>query len=215
MESALDGEGSIGVSANLAFMILMFAVVGFLQCHELVSRLPPVQASSRHVDSRLLAEDSLSLGEQLLTEKDLIAALAAERKSRRKSLLTKPTLFGSPERHPSPEHSVRTRDTVTTILPSHLERERETFNVDVPQDVANYLLQAGAFREAAKADALRARIGLLGLPSKLDRGEIVGDYGLYRVRLGPFANWTELEQTRGILRSGGIQSIAVSLVNTL
>lgn len=71
-----------------------------------------------------------------------------------------------------------------------------------------YLLQAGAFRNGEQADDLKARIAMLGL---VGRVEIVqtpaGD--IHRVRLGPYATASELEQAKQKLGGGGIAAVAI------
>ena len=71
-----------------------------------------------------------------------------------------------------------------------------------------YLLQAGAFRNSAQADDLKARIALLGL---VGRVEIVQTPGgpMHRVRLGPYATASELEQAKQKLGSGGLPAVAI------
>ena len=71
-----------------------------------------------------------------------------------------------------------------------------------------YLLQAGAFRNSAQADDLKARIALLGL---VGRVEIVQTPSgeMHRVRLGPYATASELEQAKQKLGSGGLPAVAI------
>jgi cell division protein FtsN len=71
-----------------------------------------------------------------------------------------------------------------------------------------YLLQAGAFRNGAQADDLKARIALLGL---VGRVEIVDTSAgeMHRVRLGPYATASELEQAKQKLGNGGIAAVAI------
>jgi cell division protein FtsN len=71
-----------------------------------------------------------------------------------------------------------------------------------------YLLQAGAFRNGAEADNLKARIALLGL---VGRVEIVQTPNgpMHRVRIGPYATASELEQAKQKLGSGGLPAVAI------
>jgi cell division protein FtsN len=85
-------------------------------------------------------------------------------------------------------------------------------NAAVPSVAAasagQYLLQAGAFRNGAQADDLKARIALLGL---VGRVEIVQTPAgeMHRVRLGPYATASELEQAKQKLGGGGISAVAI------
>lgn len=75
-------------------------------------------------------------------------------------------------------------------------------------------LQAGAFRNAPEADDRKLSLSLLGQAAVVHR--VVGSGGpLYRVRLGPFADPTELDRTRDLLRENGIDSIPVRLDPTI
>ena len=71
-----------------------------------------------------------------------------------------------------------------------------------------YLLQAGAFRGGEQADDLKARIAMLGL---VGRVEIVQTPAgtMHRVRLGPYATASELEQAKQKLGSGGLPAVAI------
>jgi cell division protein FtsN len=65
------------------------------------------------------------------------------------------------------------------------------------------LLQAGAFRNAADAEAMRAQLALLGRVARVETVEVEGR-PLHRVRLGPFADVAEREQVRQALAEAGI-----------
>jgi cell division protein FtsN len=71
-----------------------------------------------------------------------------------------------------------------------------------------YLLQAGAFRNGAQADDLKARIAMLGLVGRVEVVQTpTGD--MHRVRLGPYATASELEQAKQKLGGGGIAAVAI------
>jgi cell division protein FtsN len=80
-----------------------------------------------------------------------------------------------------------------------------------PQDTADgvrYLLQAGAFRSAADAEALKARIALTGEVARVESAEIEGGT-IHRVRLGPYPNAGSLAAAKQALGSHGIQAMAI------
>jgi len=66
-------------------------------------------------------------------------------------------------------------------------------------------LQAGAFRAAGDAEALKARIALLGLQARVEPGSVDGQT-VYRVRLGPYANARDLAAARQRLDNDGLPS---------
>ena len=70
-----------------------------------------------------------------------------------------------------------------------------------------YLLQAGAFRNGNEADNLKARIAMLGLVGRVEIVQTPAG-AMHRVRLGPYATASELEQAKQKLSGGGIQAMA-------
>jgi cell division protein FtsN len=58
-----------------------------------------------------------------------------------------------------------------------------------------YFLQVGSFRVLEDAEALRAKIILLGMPVEIQRAEVNG-LQVNRVRVGPFVRIDDMNQTR-------------------
>ena len=71
-----------------------------------------------------------------------------------------------------------------------------------------YVLQAGAFQASGDAEALKAKIALIGLNARVESARINGKT-LYRVRMGPYATATELSAAKGKLSGGGLSAIAI------
>lgn len=82
-----------------------------------------------------------------------------------------------------------------------------------PQDkqssVQNYILQAGSFRQDTQADQLKARLALEGIVAHIQKVKINDNDTWYRVRIGPIADLSTLNQTRRRLKKMGIVSIVV------
>ncbi|WP_108470284.1 SPOR domain-containing protein [Rhodanobacter thiooxydans] len=80
----------------------------------------------------------------------------------------------------------------------------------VPQPTAGsgYLLQVGAFPNAADAETLKAKLALQGFVANVQSVNI-GGQTYNRVRLGPFRSATELESTKQRLAGAGINAIAL------
>ncbi len=80
----------------------------------------------------------------------------------------------------------------------------------VPQPAAGsgYLLQVGAFPNAADAETLKAKLAMQGFVANVQSVNI-GGQSYNRVRLGPFRSATELESTKQRLASAGINAIAL------
>jgi len=67
-------------------------------------------------------------------------------------------------------------------------------------------LQAGAFSNAADAEALRARLALVGQVARIESVRSSDGRTLHRVRLGPYASAVERDAARQTLAEAGISS---------
>ena len=75
-------------------------------------------------------------------------------------------------------------------------------------DPFDYLVQAGAYRTSADADAQKAKLALLGLDAKVSERDQAGRV-VYRVRMGPFSDKNAAERIRSQLESNGIENTLV------
>ena len=73
---------------------------------------------------------------------------------------------------------------------------------------ASYFLQAGAYRQSADAEAMRARILLLGMKAAVQRAQVNGTQW-YRVRVGPYAKLDDMNRARVALADKKISSTIV------
>ena len=73
-----------------------------------------------------------------------------------------------------------------------------------------FQLQAGAFRTPEDADAMRARLALMGLDARIFPIEQAGTT-LYRVRLGPYGQIDDVNRTRKMLAENGIEAQVIRL----
>lgn len=73
---------------------------------------------------------------------------------------------------------------------------------------ARYILQAGSFSTSGDAEALKARIALLGLTARVESGEAAGRT-VYRVRMGPYGTATDLAEAKQKLGNGGLPALAI------
>lgn len=73
-----------------------------------------------------------------------------------------------------------------------------------------FQLQAGAFRTPEDADAMRARLALMGLDARVFPIEQAGTT-LYRVRLGPYGQIDDVNRTRKMLADNGIEAQVIRL----
>lgn len=75
-------------------------------------------------------------------------------------------------------------------------------------DPFDYVVQAGAYRSSADADAQKAKLALLGLDARVSERDQAGRV-VYRVRLGPFSDKASAERVRAQLQSNGIDNTLV------
>jgi cell division protein FtsN len=78
----------------------------------------------------------------------------------------------------------------------------------VPGGDTPYLLQAGAFGASGDAEAVKAKIALLGLGARVESAEIQGKT-VYRVRMGPYGTASELAEAKRKLAAGGLPAMAI------
>jgi cell division protein FtsN len=71
---------------------------------------------------------------------------------------------------------------------------------------AQYMVQAGSFREFQEADKLRAKLALMGIESRVEKAK-VGNTVWHRVKMGPYAQMTSVSTIRTRLRQNGIDVI--------
>jgi len=93
-------------------------------------------------------------------------------------------------------------------------KSRQTVRMEKPKGSAgggaSYLVQIASLRKASDAEQLKARLALLGIRTSIQRVTVNGkDY--HRVRAGPYQGRREVNKTRALLSSNGLDSIAVKL----
>ena len=84
-----------------------------------------------------------------------------------------------------------------------LRRRRKRACAALADDGSRYLLQAGAFKTPEDADAMRARLALMGFDAKIFPREQDGQT-LYRVRLGPYGNVEDVNRMRKTMAENGV-----------
>jgi cell division protein FtsN len=75
-------------------------------------------------------------------------------------------------------------------------------------DPFDYVIQVGAYRSNADADAQKAKLALMGLDAKVSERD-QGGRTVYRVRLGPYADKMAAEKVRSRLEGSGIENTLV------
>lgn len=75
---------------------------------------------------------------------------------------------------------------------------------------ASYLVQVASFRKASDAERLKAKLALLGVRAQIQKVSVNGK-AYHRVRAGPYQGKQQVNETRALLSSNGLDSIAVKL----
>jgi cell division protein FtsN len=151
-------------------------------------------------------------GEEVaLTDAQLAAAAKAEQDRARREqerLAGQAAEEDAPEAdqpQPLPEAST------PRITEAGTEAGTETAPVSASGSAGNdtpYILQAGAFGASGDAEAVKARIALLGLNARVESARI-GGKTVYRVRMGPYGSASELATAKDKLASGGLPALAI------
>src|SRR5688500_14073597 len=132
--------------------------------------------------------------EVALSDAELAASTQAEAERARQAAATRDTTDDTADAAdpatPSPPSDAGTRPSTTAA------------------DDARYLLQAGAFAASGDAEAVKARIALLGLGARVESAQINGKT-VYRVRMGPYGTASELSDAKRKLASGGLPAMAI------
>lgn len=94
-------------------------------------------------------------------------------------------------------------------------RRRQDPDKDIPTEGTTekgelYVLQAGAFQSYSDADRLKAQLALQGLEAHIMSFK-KQDISTFRVRLGPYINFTRMSQTTDKLKSLGITPIQLKV----
>jgi cell division protein FtsN len=79
-----------------------------------------------------------------------------------------------------------------------------------PSSGGNYFLQSGTFNTMDQAERLKAQLALLGLGARVQKVTI-NKNTIHRVRVGPFRDYTALNEARALMRQHGIQGTPVMI----
>ena len=72
-----------------------------------------------------------------------------------------------------------------------------------------YFLQVGSFSSANQADRFKAELALLGLETSIQKVTINNKDTYHRVRVGPYRDLDELNETRRLLKKQGIEGALI------
>ena len=75
---------------------------------------------------------------------------------------------------------------------------------------AQYVLQAGSFRDFKQADKLKARLALMGIESRIEKAQ-VGNITWNRIKMGPFSNLSNVDNLRNKLKQNKIDVVVMEV----
>lgn len=96
---------------------------------------------------------------------------------------------------PPPNAAARASQTAPSTASSPVSVPPSVNATTQPKASGPYYLQVGSFRVLEDAEALRAKIILMGMPAEIQRAEVNG-LQVNRVRVGPFTKIDDMNQTR-------------------
>jgi len=115
-----------------------------------------------------------------------------------------------PKKAPTPTSAPTTTANNT---PQQPPKAGSTPNANATPPAANdantgYLLQVGAYKTAADAEQQRARLAFQGFESKVTQRDASG-VTYYRVRIGPFSKFEDMNTTRQRLSDAGVDTAVI------
>jgi cell division protein FtsN len=135
-------------------------------------------------------------GEEVAMSDAELAATAREEAARKASAAPAPAA--------QPETPARAAVPASTTNPA----PASTMATTVAGNDTPYILQAGAFGASGDAEAVKAKIALLGLSARVESARI-NDKTVYRVRMGPYGTASELAEAKRKLGNGGLPALAI------
>ena len=110
----------------------------------------------------------------------------------------------SPTKAPEPEAAPPSLEAMPMVPPVKSDKPVEPLGT-------RYVLQVAAFRSAAEADQMRARLAILGFEATISRVQREGSE-VFRVRVGPFDQFEALNQMKASLSDNGVESTVVRVL---
>lgn len=146
--------------------------------------------------------------EVAMTDAELAASAREEAERQRRTLAAqrqREADAAEPAPPPTPAATTPTTPTTTATTAPAAATPKPAASADAS---ARYILQAGSFSASGDAEALKARIALLGLSARVESGDANGKT-VYRVRMGPYGTATELAEAKQKLGNGGLPALAI------
>lgn len=104
----------------------------------------------------------------------------------------------------------RTQEQPTPPKPEPQQAAKQEPAEKPAADGTSYLVQVASLRQASDAERLKAKLALLGVQARIQQVTVNGK-AYHRVRAGPYKGKQEVNKTRSLLSSKGLDSIAIKL----
>jgi len=139
-------------------------------------------------------------GEEVAMSDAELAATAREEAARKANVAPAPAA--------QPDTPVQAATPAATTNTTNPVPATTTVATTVAGNDTPYILQAGAFGASGDAEAVKAKIALLGLTARVESARI-NDKTVYRVRMGPYGTASELAEAKRKLGNGGLPALAI------
>lgn len=117
---------------------------------------------------------------------------------------------------PVPEHVTPQFDFYTilpekeVVVPDYEIKTRAREERVGEAKAAKYIIQAGSFKEFRQADALRAKLALMGIESRVEKAKI-GNVTWHRVKLGPYSQMSSVSTIKARLKQSGLDVVVTEV----
>ncbi|MEX3582306.1 MAG: SPOR domain-containing protein [Burkholderia sp.] len=116
------------------------------------------------------------------------------------------TTAASPSSQPKPAQQQAAKSTSSAQASNVPAKPSSSAN---PADAnSGYFLQVGAYKTEADAEQQRARLGFQGFESKISKSDVSG-VTYYRVRVGPFNKFDDINSARQRLSDAGVDTAVI------
>jgi len=96
------------------------------------------------------------------------------------------------------------------VVPEHEIKTRKREEHVGKAQPGTYVIQAASFRNLKDADALKARLAMMGIESTIEPAQI-GNAQWHRVKIGPLASMSNVDTLRMQLRKNGIDAVVMQI----
>ena len=95
------------------------------------------------------------------------------------------------------------------VIPDHEIKTRIREEKNGTGDAnAQYIIQAGSFRDSPEAELLKTKLTAMGIESRVEKAQ-VGKVRWYRVKVGPYAGMSSVLTIKTQLRNSGTDAIVL------